>query len=155
MKVYLDMDGVICDFIGDVRKVHPDMEDWAPDEKLWPAVCSIPNFWENMSWMPDGKELWEYLKKFEVIILSAPTRNDLRSPSGKLKWIHDNLGFDTNFIFTRTGKKKLLARPDSILIDDLKGTIKNWNEAGGIGIHHINTRLTIDILEAIWKMSNR
>jgi 5'(3')-deoxyribonucleotidase len=155
MRVFLDMDGVICDFIGDVRKVHPDMEDWAPDEKLWPAVCAIPNFWENMSWMPDGKELWNYLKKFEVIILSAPTRNDLRSPSGKLKWIHDNLGFDTNFIFTRTGKKKLLARPDSILIDDLGGTIKNWNEAGGIGIQHKNAKETIAILENIWMVKNQ
>jgi hypothetical protein len=156
MIIYCDMDAVLTDFIGDVRKVKPDMGDWEPDEVLWPVVKSIPNFWENMSWMPDGKELWDYLARIvpntQKIILSAPTRNDVRSPSGKMIWIHRELGFNTHYVFTRSSRKKLLARPGDVLIDDLEDTVKDWRRLGGIGIHHTSAANTIKTIEDILKV---
>lgn len=148
--IFVDMDGVLTDFIGDVREFYPDMDDWAPDDVLWPAVISIPYFWEDMSWMPGGKELWEYVKKVgDPYVCSAPTRLDVRSPSGKLIWIHKNLGFDTHYVFTRSSRKRLLAAPGRVLIDDLKDNVEGWIKAGGIGIHHKNADDTINQLVAI------
>ena len=143
------MDGVIADFIGRVRQVDPTMEEWAPDEKLWPVVNAIPNFWEDMPWTADGKKLWNHISHMDPVIVSAPSRNDVRSPSGKLVWIHRELGFDTHWVFTRASKKKLLAKPNRILIDDLGSNVEGWIRHGGIGILHRSANETIEKLDAV------
>jgi len=47
--------------------------------------------------------------------------------------------------FAMDGRDK---RPN-ILIDDHIGNIKEWESAGGIGIHHINANSTINDLKKI------
>lgn len=143
------MDGVLVDFMSRVRAVDPTINEGVKDEILWPIVNAIPNFWENLKWLPDGQQLWDHIKGMDPVILSAPSRNDLRSPSGKLAWIHQHLGFDTHWVFTRASKKMLLARPDAVLIDDFDKNIKAWRKAGGIGILHKNTEDTLKQLNQV------
>lgn len=148
-KIYVDMDGVLVDFMKPVRAVNPAIREWADDDILWPIVKAIPNFWEELEWMPGGKKLWEYVLPHNPSILSAPSRNDVRSPSGKLAWIHRHLGWDTNYHFTRSSRKCELARPYAILIDDLAGNVRQWNQAGGIGILHKSVDETLSILRSL------
>lgn len=104
-------------------------------------------FWENIGWMSDGKELWNYIKKYNPTILSAPSKRN-ESRIGKIKWVNRELG-DFKVILRSSEHKKDLAVPKAILIDDREDTIAGWEENGGIGIHHTNTKNTIEKLKEL------
>jgi hypothetical protein len=64
----------------------------------------------------------------------------------KHDWVHRELP-DTQLLLRNAKHKKDFAAPDSILIDDRIDNINGWIDAGGIGIHHINTQDTIEQLK--------
>jgi hypothetical protein len=43
----------------------------------------------------------------------------------------------------------MFAGPERILIDDMEQTIREWNNAGGIGIHHTSASNTISQLKKL------
>ena len=125
------------------------MKDYEADEILWPIVKEIPSFWESLEWTNDGRLLWNFIRRYDPVILSAPTKHDVRSFSGKMHWIQQNLDMDTHWVFTKAKHKSLIAEPGRILIDDFEPNIRKWKEAGGLGILHKNAEETIRILEVL------
>ena len=85
--IYCDMVGVIVDFVkgykeltGYYTKSHPDARTF------WEPVDSEgPSFWATLPWMPDGQQLWRYIKRYKPNILSSPSRS-LSSREGKKIW---------------------------------------------------------------------
>jgi len=70
--IFLDLDQTITDFETQfVQHTKFKKEDLIsmPDEILWPNVRNIKDFWSHMPWMPDGLELWNFIKKLKVAIL--------------------------------------------------------------------------------------
>ncbi len=145
------MDGVLVDFekgykelTGYYTKSHTD------SNTFWePIDAEGPSFWANLPWMPDGQELWRYIKKYKPNILSAPSQ-DPSSKIGKEAWLKMNLqnSFKKAYFYSRANKK-LFAGPNRILIDDMKQTIDEWNAAGGIGIFHTSAADTISQLKKL------
>ena len=143
-KIYCDMDGVLTDFDGayekltgrDIKGQHlTDASFWAPIDKAG------KNFWLDMQWKSDGKELWDYIKQYKPKLLSAPSRQD-SSRVGKHEWVERELP-GVPLLLRSAKHKKDFATPDSILIDDRLDNIEGWREKGGIGIHHTSTNETI------------
>jgi 5'(3')-deoxyribonucleotidase len=97
-----------------------------------------------MVWMQDGKMLWNYLKKYNPIILTTPM-NFEACYEGKAKWVENNLGKNVECIIIKD--KEVFAEKTAILIDDREKILKPWIEKGGIGIHHKNAILTIKTLK--------
>jgi len=97
--------------------------------------------------MKDGKQLWDYIKKYEPTLLSAPSRAN-ESRLGKRLWVKNNIP-GTKLILTSASTKKNYAKGNRILIDDRPDNIYQWREAGGIGILHVNTEDTIKQLKNI------
>jgi hypothetical protein len=110
--------------------------------------------------MPDGQELWNYIKKYNPHILTAPCVNkDIlyenrykiefnESMQGKTEWVKRLDGM--NKIYFKAGKNKSdFARTNKILIDDREDTIYDWIEKGGIGIVHTSTENTIKQLQIL------
>jgi len=99
--------------------------------------------------MPDGKQLWSYVKKYKPNILSAPSQ-DPSSVVGKEAWLKINLKnqFKKAYFYNRANKK-LFAGENKILIDDMEQTINEWNEKGGIGILHTSAANTIKELKKL------
>ena len=93
--------------------------------------------------MPDGQELWRYIKKYKPNILSAPSW-DPSSKVGKEAWckIHLKNDYKKLYLYSRANKQ-LFAEPNRILIDDMQKTIDEWNAKGGIGIFHSSAANTI------------
>jgi len=149
-KIYCDMDGVIVDFIKGYHELtgrditgsfHSDPAFWEPIDKAG------YNFWMNLEWTKDGKKLWNYIKKYNPEILSAPSRqNDSRV--GKHDWVKRELP-DSHLILRSPENKKEFAKPNAILIDDRESNIDDWNKAGGIGILHTSTEDTIKQLQKL------
>lgn len=149
-KIYCDMDGVLVDFDkGYFKLTGRDISGtYSNDNNFWDPINQAGyDFWRNLEWMSDGKELWDYIKKYEPELLSAPSRQP-ESRVAKHDWVKENL---PNVILNlRSAKhKKDFAAPNHILIDDRIDNINSWVETGGIGILHKTTKDTIEQLKKL------
>ena len=147
-QIYQDLDGCLCDFESRFEHfsgISPEEykqraeREFGPKigiQKFWDLIDNQVGlrFWRGMSWMPEGPQLWNYIKQYNPIILTAPSRNDV-SVEGKTHWVQDNLG-DYDIEFRQAERKSDLAGPNQILIDDKLETILSWKSKGGIGIHY-------------------
>jgi 5'(3')-deoxyribonucleotidase len=162
MTIYFDMDGVLADFQGYLRKHHPDLPKdlfSIPDDEFWKLVRAIPDFWENLEPIKGAKELFEFAHDNfeEIAILSSPSRHDSRSISGKVTWLNKNIGdpndggriYERNFV--RANKKKFFANKTSVLIDDLDENINEFKGAGGHTIHFKNASQALKELKTFTK----
>jgi hypothetical protein len=148
-KIYCDMDGVLVDFEKGYKdltgrdasyKTNPE-EFWAPITKAGAA------FWIKLQWMPDGKELWNYIKGYNPELLSAPSREE-SSKIGKFTWVKRNIP-GTKLLLKSAERKQEYATPNAILIDDRADNIQRWKDAGGVGIHHTSAENTIKQLQKL------
>ena len=156
--IYSDMDGVITDF--DERfmdytekkfkkRIPPSQyESENGKEAFWDLITKEGvKFWVGMDWMSDGKTYWDYIKKYNPILLSAPSREE-SSKLGKRLWVKKNLpGTKLMLVYAKDKQKE--AAPNHILIDDRKSNIDEWRANGGIGILHTSAVSTIDALNKI------
>ena len=142
-RIYLDMDGVLCDFGAQIRKATgKSKEQWMRiDGRVkWDTVIDYPKFWEHMPWNTPGKVLYNFVRKYDPHILSAYLEKtfDPNCIPGKAAWCRKNLGL-------RGGKVNLVRRRDKqnfamnagqpcILIDDYDKNTSQFTAKGGIGI---------------------
>ena len=150
--IYCDMDGVLVDF----EKGYYDLTGTSTkqfpkgDNSFWQPISDAgAEFWATLPWMPDGKELWNYIKKYNPNILSSPSQ-DPSSQIGKEAWLKMNLqgGYKKAYFYGRANKQ-LFSDKNRILIDDLEQTIREWNAKGGIGILHTSAANTIKELKKL------
>lgn len=153
-KIFEDLDGCLTDFKRQFESISNgidprDYEARYGTHNFWKKVDGIgTEYWSEMEWMPDGKELWNFIKDMDVEILSSPSRSNTSS-EGKKIWVEKNLGSNVKLNLAIASKKKLYAAPNHILIDDTKKNIVGWESMGGIGIHHQNAQDTIKRLKEI------
>ena len=151
-KIYSDMDGVITDFNTRYKKyagmMPSEYEKKFGKDKFWElADAEGVAFWVGMPWMEDGKDYWNYIKDYNVELLSSPSRSET-SRLGKRLWVRNNLP-GIKLTLAQAYNKKNYAEPNHILIDDRKSNIEQWKEAGGIGILHTSANDTINQLKAL------
>jgi len=155
MKIYLDMDGCLTDFSKQLADLldRPLDRDWdfGNDPKIWKKIDEAgKDFWATMPWMPDGRNLWNDLKKHSPVILTSPSEHS-SSIQGKKEWLRDNLG-SVPYIIEE--KKEKYAEPGSVLIDDREKSIKKWEDAGGVGILHKKAVETLKEIKGILSNKN-
>lgn len=146
MICFLDMDGILTDFVSAACKAHgkdypkvfngyglPEALGMEDNSFFWEKFCT-EDFWANLDWMPDGQKILELVESTfnDICIMTSPTRNP-RCASGKLIWIEKHIPqyYRKYFIGPR---KWLAASPNKILIDDSDRNIKNFKLCGGSGI---------------------
>jgi len=150
--IYCDLDGVLVDFekgyyeltgIDTKQFVKGDAAFWAP------INAEGPEWWASLDWMPDGHILWSYISKYKPYILSSPSRSTT-SKVGKRMWVKIHLlnQYRELLLYPRSQKQKFAGK-NHILIDDIESTIKEWNNRGGIGIHHTSAANTIKELKKL------
>lgn len=146
----MDLDGCITNFDKALSKVTglPEKKgfNFGNDPKIWAKIDGAgEKFWSTMEWMPDGRQLWNAIEIYKPTVLTAPSRHE-SSVEGKKVWLRNNLP-DVPYIIDQ--KKESYADEDSILIDDREKNIKKWEEAGGIGVLHKDTKTTLDKLRSV------
>ena len=172
-RIFCDLDGVLVDFNrgfielpSNTEKLSPkDYEKTHGKDSLWPLIDELgESFWENLQWMKDGRELWDYLKRYDPIILSSPSKHP-GCFAGKTKWVKRHLGIDqeavkdpadftkeTRFILANHKHEyvqpaKTLLGKEPVLIDDFSRKLEKWTKAGGIGVLHNDSTDTIRVVE--------
>jgi hypothetical protein len=153
-QIYCDLDGVEVNFHKFAKDhIGIDLDTAQTDKKLkgqfWSRVDRLVKdgkpFFGAMEPMPDAFVLWDYIKKYDPIILSA-TGHTKGAENEKREWVRKYLGdhFADTAIFVKSAADKAqYATPFAVLIDDRKKAIYPWVEAGGIGVHHISAEDSI------------
>jgi len=156
-KLYLDMDGVLCNFEKRFTELYGKDALGARDRKNfttnWPNFIMDGNF-ESLEWFPGGKELLDFIQNetdWEVEILSSSGGEKFHSEvaAQKVVWLCDKgIPYKANIVPGRK-HKTAYATPETILIDDTEDIIVNFNAAGGLGILHKDINETLAKLRTL------
>lgn len=153
-KIYLDMDGVLCDFDKRFRELfgHPpdEVKGTFTKSSHWKEFVDGDNF-ATLDWYPGGKELLKYLNNFNVPIeiLSSSGGHEFYEiiANQKTRWLRNNgINFTANIVPGKRYKKDF-ADPYHVLVDDTERNVIEFIEAGGFAILHKEIDHTIATLE--------
>ena len=155
---HLQMDGVLADFMsGAYQVLGHAFDDHSTTDKatIKEKIAKRSKFWETLPQMPDAMQLWKFINRYNAEILTAYPSWDESGKRGKRIWVENHLGSipSSRFHAVRRDEKKDYAVDDkkrpNILIDDYLRNIKEFESAGGIGIHHTDARTTISKLQKL------
>ena len=115
---------------------------------LYKVLMDNRKFWMKLEWLQGGKELWNYIKKYDPIILSRPT--DLQAVIGKKKWVKDHIGLPKERVQIRYDKSPYANYNGKIgvLIDDFESNTSKFEGAGGRTVLYKNTQQAIKELKS-------
>lgn len=130
--------------------------------KFWSFVTGDKQWWIDLPWMGDGKELFNSLRTLrqngvvsEFNILSAPSKVDPCVPGAKKAWL-DKQSVSSSFdrIIFENDKYKYAESFNDILIDDTPKKLDAWQNAGGTPLLHTSTANTLKILNELLLKDN-
>lgn len=146
--VFLDMDGVLCDFIRGAHHVHGReyvhedyprgaweiADHWGiSTDDFWGGIDRKFDFWESLDAYPWLHELISLARHAgeQVKLLTSPSKSPL-CYYGKRAWCDKHIPRDIELIICKS--KQLLATPNRLLIDDGDHNVKPWRAATGDAI---------------------
>lgn len=142
MKIMLDCDGVITDFVGGCEKLFGKIEIWPPGEYNIAKVFGMPKnkFWKpindafifGLKYTKEFADIMQVLDGYDITILTAPVWNGIH---GRHMWIHKYLPeFFRQHKYLIGPDKAACAYDGSILIDDSDKNCHDFIKAGGQAI---------------------
>lgn len=145
--VFLDLDGVLVDFVGGALRAHGKPASclipgkWHVEvgmglspEAFW-AKCRGHRFWSTLDWTSDGKYVLNLVSRHLPVPLWLLTSHsdDDGACSGKYAWLCREL----NCLRRRAilcPDKRAVSRPGALLIDDSDDNVEMWCAMGGEAI---------------------
>lgn len=150
MKCFLDMDGVIADFVGAIHKAHgreycyadPSVRGQFEINPIWGISASefwskdSFEFWADIEPTTEASEIVSVLEEAftteNVCLLTSPSLG-VGSISGKRSWVAQHFPqFSNRMIFTSA--KQFLAGPERLLVDDRDQNVADFRRHGGRAI---------------------
>jgi 5'(3')-deoxyribonucleotidase len=124
-RIYIDMDGVLCDFFGAAKKALLETPDQKYPQSKWGFFLKLEEIEGAIS---SFRKLQE---KYDVWILTRPSFRNINCYSEKAQWIWDHLDYDVVEKTIMCGDKSLLK--GDYLIDDTNNA--NQDKFEGEWIH--------------------
>ena len=148
-RIFIDMDGVLCDFKGHAFKTHNiDLheDDWPPgvyemqdvigmsEEDFWRPINEAGvEWWASLPILPWAHELVSGCESVAKIGISTSPNRSGNSASGKTLWVQHHFPHLARKMMIGP-RKEWLARKDTLLIDDSDKKCKRFRKAGGRAI---------------------
>jgi len=141
--VYVDMDGTLADFFGEVADSH-QVQYWREIHRKHLGIDQVakqPGFFRSLSVLPNAPKLIAGVLKIanKYSILSSPLLSNVEASSKeKSEWLQQHLkNHQPQAVIFDHEKFKYARQADgtpNILIDDWDTNINLWEANGGIGI---------------------
>lgn len=176
--IFVDLDGVLVNFLGGLHKalgVPYSYEDYPYEKGKWNMLtdikrfddipitfeqcndCCDASFWQHLDWMHDGRDILRAILTtlgLETVYLLTTPMPNLESASGKMIWVNNNLSICLKRTIITQAPKHLLARPDTLLIDDKDENVDGFRKAGGRALlvprpwnhAHLQANQTIEVV---------
>lgn len=153
-QIYCDMDGVLTDFekrfVDMLKQEGPKyyskevinqvtrpkhFEKLEGEKEFWNFIDNHVGleFWSDMEWMPNGRQLWNFISPYNPIILTSPSRQNT-SRLGKRIWVKNHLPPAPPVEFRFGEAKSDFANEKAILIDDKPSNLAAFAAKGGIAL---------------------
>jgi len=159
-KIYLDLDGVICDFQDRYKKLFDSLPE--RDDKTKTFYKNFDKFIEgrnfaDLNMMEGSITLIHTLEKLyeeygivtEILSSTASEKRHETIKEQKEEWLKTHgITFKQNFVPGKQLKYKF-AEPTALIIDDTVSVIDDWRRAGGQAIWHNNVPATLAMLK-VW-----
>lgn len=168
--VFLDVDGVLANFRKGIHEAFVKPYNYptlSPKWKFWDdwpdvtfemvnGVCDTL-FWRNLEWIHDGYDILTAIEyefaPAQIYLLTTPMPN-IQSPTGKWLWVKHNMPMYYKRTIIIQAPKHLLARPNTLLIDDKDENVDGFREAGGKALlvprpwnrAHISADRTVEVV---------
>lgn len=148
-SIFQDMDGCLADFDKRAIEILGETPNNVPDPKMWKTLFRVPDFFTDLPWCADGRQLWELVLPHDPVVLTGVPHGEWAAPQ-KRAWVDRELGHDTPMIACTAKEKAKYAMQhldrDSlqgcILIDDRPKHEHIWQMHGGIFVVHRNFKET-------------
>ena len=155
ITLYLDMDGVLCNFEKSYHAL-PDVVAGEFDRKKFRSAVIDHKIFETLEPMPDARELLNHVSRLHGVKIEILTSMGTHDPfqgeqarGQKMRWLEKhNIPYRSNFVRSKEEKAKY-ATPTSILIDDSVGCVKPFIAKGGHAILHTSAKKTISELDSL------
>lgn len=151
MRIAVDLDNVLADFVQHVQDHFGDHPNHIPSDDLWSMVESVQSFWLDMPLKYRAHDLWAFVQPYDPVILTGCPRQHYEiAAQHKTTWVKRHFGEHTTIITCLSrDKQKHLISPDDILIDDFTSNIKRWRSAGGRAVRYKTYEQTIEELRIL------
>ena len=158
-RIFIDMDGVLADFIRGVESPEYLGEPLTNDDAghttydLRKEELTNKRLFANLPPMVDMYDLLAYVRHCETpweILTAAGDVNRELVVFDKNEWIREHVSPTVVVTCTITGSQKgIFAYEGSVLIDDRPKNIEAWEANGGTGIIHTSAAETIKELKKL------
>lgn len=145
-QIFLDCDGVLADFDTAAERLF-HMHPRKAQEKLgnpvfWKRIHNAGHFYRNLPLMPDAMELYEAVAHLNPTILTGVPMGGW-AEEDKIAWAAEH--FPGVPIVTCKAKEKFMhvRHAGDVLVDDYQKYRQQWEDAGGVFIHHTSARATL------------
>jgi len=147
-SLFLDLDGVLADFVSHVLSLFGQPPSEMPLGEMWSRAARTPAFFESIPLTDDAHELWAYCAEFEPTILTGLPRGNWAAPQ-KRRWVATHLGPHVPVITCMSRDKSNYATPGAVLIDDTVRYARLWEDRGGTFVHHRSAAQSIRELQRL------
>lgn len=148
---FQDLDGCLANFDKSVFEIFGKQPDDIPVKELWRELSKPEHdFYNRLDWMPDGKELWSFVRTLDPFLLTGLPMGRWAEPQ-KREWCTRELQMSGSKVITCMARDKpkeaaaALGRAlnGDILIDDREKARAPWESAGGVFVLHTSASNTI------------
>lgn len=157
-KLFIDLDGCAADFYSFVTD-NLGINFSNNHKEAWKRIEQVPNFFYHLPKIEGFQEVFDFAyEHFDCSILTALPLLTVKlttAAKDKTRWVHEHLHPDVEVICTQGWRgKRTYAGEGIILLDDMRRNIEDWEDAGGIGLHHTSNARSLEILQRIVAENN-
>ncbi len=145
MRLYLDMDGVLVDFVNGAAGLigfNPALVDHydfyaavgETKDSFWAKIRAAgAPYWSGLKAYDWHQQVYQECQKYGTVTLLSVPDKPPESDYGKKQWIYSVFGENFDSFFLGVPKHQLAAR-DAVLIDDSDANVEAFVAAGGRAI---------------------